>query len=145
MLAVLEHFSQYDEDIIQASINKKLNPVETIQYFINTYAEYYENYPAITAIVQSYDSLLCDSELAPTVEDIVNRRTQYMLEVAQNAKGLGMIEQHVDCESLVHVILGGFKEISLKWRMSHFNFPLKDKVIAMLNMVLSAFVLKNRG
>lgn len=145
MLAVLEHFSQYDEDIIQTSINKKLNPVETIEYFINTYAEYYENYPAITAIVQSYDSLLCDTELAPVVEFIVNRRTQYMFEAAQNAKRLGMINQQVDCESLVYIILGGFKEICLKWRMNGFDFPLRDKVIAMLNMILSAFVLKNRG
>jgi AcrR family transcriptional regulator len=141
MLAVLEHFSQYDEDIIQASINRKLDPVETIRYFINTYAEYYENYPAITAIAQSYDSLLCDCELAPTVEGIVNRRAYFMLEATQNAQNMGMIDNQIDCENLVHIIFGGFKEICLKWRMNGFNFPLRDKVMAMLNMVLNAIVL----
>ena len=34
------------------------------RHFICSYAEYYENYPAITELVQAYDSLMCDSELS---------------------------------------------------------------------------------
>lgn len=140
MLAVLEHFSQYDQDIIQTSRNKNLAPVETIKYFINTYAEYYENYPEITAIMQSYDSLLCDSELAGTVERIVNTRTNYLFETLKQAQSRGMIHAELDCENLVNLILGGFKETCLKWRMRQYNFGLRDKVVAMIDMLLTRFI-----
>lgn len=143
LLAVLQHFSQYDEAIIQTSKNKKLDPIETIKYFVNAYAEYYENYPAITAIALSYDSLLCDEELAQTVVKIVNRRTNFMLETFAKAQSLGRICKSVDCENLVYLVLGGFKEVCLKWRMRQFDFSLRDKVISMLDMLLTALVVEN--
>ncbi|MDF2822322.1 MAG: transcriptional regulator [Clostridiales bacterium] len=138
MLAVLDHFCQYDDDIIQATINRELNPFEAIQYFVRTYAEYYESYPAITVVLQNFDSFLCDSELSATMRGIITKRMNFILETSEKAKKLGMIGSHIDCENLADLIMGGSREICLRWRMNKYSFSLKDKTVSMLSMLLSS-------
>ena len=42
-------------------------PIDALMLFMKAYAEYYENYPAITAITQSYDVLQYNPELVERV------------------------------------------------------------------------------
>ena len=139
LIAVLEHFRQYDNDIIQTSINKKLNPIESIQYFIYVYSEYYENYPAITAILQNYDSLLCDLELSAIVKNIISKRKKFICQAVEEAQKQKMIISNVSSEVLTDIIIGGAMEICLRWRMDKYSFSLKDRAMTMVKAVLDAF------
>lgn len=139
MLAVIEHFSQFDNAIIETSINKKLNPIERIRYFVKAYAEYYENYPEITAVVQAYDSLMSDPELAVKVQIIIEKRTSFIVETIKEAQNANMIQRNIDSEILGDLILGGFKEICFKWRILGYTFSIKDKTLLMFDMISSAF------
>jgi AcrR family transcriptional regulator len=143
MIGVLDHFSQFDNAIIEASVNMKLSPIETIRYFVSAYAEYYENYPAITALVQAYDSLMCDDELSDKVKGIIAKRSDFILRTIKDAKESGVIKENVNSELLEDLITGGSREICLKWRLAKFNFSIKDRTVAMLNMLLEAFLEKN--
>ncbi|MBV7273810.1 TetR/AcrR family transcriptional regulator [Clostridium thailandense] len=140
MISVLNHFSQFDDAIIEASRNLALNPIETIKYFVNAYVEYYENYPAITALVQVYDSLLADIELRDKVRDIIEKRSGFMLDTIKKAQAEKLIKQDIDCEDVEDLILGGTRSICLKWRMSKYNFSIKNRTLSMLNMILDQIV-----
>jgi AcrR family transcriptional regulator len=140
MMAALEHFCQYDDDIIQTSINMKLQPVDSIKYFINAYAEYYENYPAITVILQTYDGLMCEPELCEKVKSILTKRTNFIRNAIGNAQGNGNIAKNLDSYNIAILILGGFREICLNWRMNKHQFSLKEKTMSVLNMVLLVFL-----
>jgi AcrR family transcriptional regulator len=144
MIAVLDHFSQFDNAIIEASMNMKVNPIGTISYFVVAYAEYYENYPAITALVQAYDSLLCDAELSEKVRGIITKRSDFILKTIKDAKEDGTINDTISSELLEDLITGGSKEICLKWRLSNFEFSIKDRTLLMLNMLLETFSEKNK-
>lgn len=139
LIAVLEHFRQYDNDIIQTSINKKLDPIESIEYFICVYSEYYENYPAITAILQNYDSLLCDLELSSIVKNIISKRKKFICQAVEEAQEQKIIISNVSSEVLTDIILGGAMEICLRWRMDKYSFSLKDRAMTMVKAVLDAF------
>ena len=78
VLAVLDYFSQYDLDIIESIKLMHLEPVESIMFFIKAFAEYYENYPAITAIAQSYDVLSNDPELSSKIISIFSGRNKFI-------------------------------------------------------------------
>jgi len=54
LLAVLEHFSAFDDEIIKTIYLRKKTPKEAIIFFVSSYVEYYENYPAITALIELY-------------------------------------------------------------------------------------------
>jgi AcrR family transcriptional regulator len=143
MIAVIDHFSQFDNDIIETSINRKLSPIETIRHFVSSYAEYYENYPAITAVVQAYDSLMCDPELSDKVRGIITKRSDFILETIKEGQEDGTIKAEINSELLEDLITGGTREICLKWRMVKFSFSIKNRTLAMLDMLLDAFLKKN--
>jgi len=143
MIAVLDHFSQFDNAIIETSANMRLSPIETIKYFVFAYAEYYENYPAITALVQAYDSLMCDPELSEKVKTIITKRSDFIHDTIEDAKKNGTIKANTNSDLLENLITGGSKEICLKWRLSKFTFSIKDRTNTMINMLLDSFLEKN--
>lgn len=69
ILAMLDFDSKYDADIMTSVRIKNLKLRESITYFINSYAEYYENYPAITSVSQAYNVLACEPALAGKVKN----------------------------------------------------------------------------
>lgn len=142
MLAVLDHFSQFDDAIIEASINRKLNPLDTIKYFITAYAEYYENYPAITALVQAYDTLVHEAELSEKVRNIIKKRSDFILKTVAMAKEEGLIKENIKSELIEDIITGATREICLKWRLSNYKFSIKNRTVEMLNILLEEFVNK---
>lgn len=143
MIAVIDHFSQFDNAIMETSINRKLSPIETIKYFVCSYAEYYENYPAITAVVQAYDSLMCDAELSDKVRAIIIKRSDFILKTINAAQENGTIKANINSELLENLITGGSIDICLKWRMAKFNFSIKDRTLKMLDMLLDSFLEKS--
>lgn len=143
MLAVLEHFSQFDNAIIETCNNKHLEHLDRVKYFVCSYVEYYENYPAITSLVQAYDSLMCDSELTVKVRSIIDKRSDFILKTIKVAQESEIIKANTNCELLEDLIMGGIREACLKWRLSNYSFSIKDRTLAMLNMILDAFLEKS--
>lgn len=139
LLAVLEHFSQYDEDIISAVELNDMNPIEAIQYFVNCYATYYENYPAITAITQVYDILRYDPKLSEKARSIFSKRTDFLVRMIKGAQSLGEISKEIDSEFLAVAIMGLNREFCLKWRMEGYAFPLRENIMSSLKTLLNAF------
>ena len=137
MLAVVDHFSQYDNAIIETCSQKNFSPLEAIRYFYNAYAEYYQNYPEITVVIQAYDSLMCDEELAEKVSAIIYKRADFIIKTIQAAKDQNLIGAHMDPVLLENILTGGSKEICLKWRIEKYSFSIKEKTAAMVELILN--------
>jgi AcrR family transcriptional regulator len=140
MLAILDHYSQFDADIAESIKLKNLMPIDAITYFINAYAEYYQSYPQITAITQAYDVLSCDQKLTDKVKRIYLNRFEFIQSIIVEAQLLGCISKKIDSEKLSHIILGSFNDVCLKWRLSNYDFPLKDYIMSTIKTILDAFV-----
>jgi len=143
MIGVIDHFSQFDNAIIETSMRRELSPSETIRHFVCSYAEYYENYPAITSLIQAYDSLMRDPKLSEKVKLIINKRSNFIIETVKEGQKNGTIKSDISSELLEDLITGGSREICLKWRMTKFNFSIKDRTLEMLDMLLNVFLEKN--
>lgn len=140
MLAVVDHFSQYDDAIIETCGQKNFSPLEAIRYFYNAYVEYYQNYPEITVVIQAYDSLMCDPELSPKVSSIIYKRSDFMIKTIQAAMDQKLIRAKLDPVVLENILTGGSKEICLKWRMNKYNFSIKEKTAEMVELILNGFM-----
>lgn len=137
--AVLDHFSQYDSDIILSIQVKNINPIEAITNFIDTYSAYYENYPAITAITQSYDIIRCDPCLSEKIQSIFFTRINFITEMISQAQKNGQINPNINSKNLATVIMGLQRESCLNWRIQGYNFSLRKQILSTLEMVLQAF------
>lgn len=139
LIAVLDYFSKFDNDIYQSILLRNLSPRESIIYFITALMEYYENYPAITSIMQIIDVLRYEPKLEEKVTNIVKSRRNSIIQMVDAVKAAGVIRPDADSESLSDIISGLCREICLLWRINGYKFPLRDRSISTLVMVLNAF------
>jgi AcrR family transcriptional regulator len=139
VLAVLDHYSQYDEAIMKSTIIMDLTAKGKLLHFLDCYLIYYENYPEITAILQSYNNWLHDKELKEKVLSIVREREKNIRYFVDQALTMKEINSMVDSESLVNIITGTFQRCILKWRMQEFVFPLREKTLTSLELIMDAF------
>jgi len=140
LMAVLDYFTQFDNDLYQTTMLKKLTPLDAIRFFINSLAEFYENYPAITVITQLMDTLRYEPDLEDKVKSIVFRRSQLLEKLIDDAKKRNELKEDIDAELLADIISGAFREICLKWRFSK-KFSLKDRINSSLNAILASFAI----
>jgi AcrR family transcriptional regulator len=136
LATVLDFFSQFDNDIYQSIRIKQFSPCEAIFYILSSVAEYYENYPAITSILQSFDILSNVPELTEKIKSIFKKRTDVLKQLVDEAKSIGEIRFDIDSENLACVISGFFREICLKWRLENYQFSFKEKTLSTLKMLL---------
>ncbi len=139
--AILEFFTKFDEDIFQTALIKNLRPFDAIIFILGSVAEYYENYPAITAVMQMFDVFRYEPELSDKVKEIFDRRLQMMVQFIDDAKKAGELKHDIDSEAAALLIAGSFREICLKWRLHDKNFALKDKVINTISAFLQCISL----
>lgn len=139
ILAVLENYSQFDEDIRQSVIQKNLPPKEALLYIVTVYTEYFDNYPAITSITHVFDVLRSEPEFRDKIIEILNKRTDLTKQLFAEAQLAGTIIPEADCDLLSCMLWGTCREISLRWRIDTQSFSLKEKAVAAIKMLLDAY------
>jgi AcrR family transcriptional regulator len=139
LLAVLDYFIQFDSDILQSTMLHELDPIKALNYYITSYAEYYENYPAITAILNLLDVLRYEPDLAEKVKEIQTSRTSMLQQLVENAQKAGEISKLADSEMIAVMISGFIKEICFNWRLNNGEFSLRERTVATLSILLEAF------
>lgn len=130
ILSVLDYYSMFDADIKETIEMKDFSAKDSITYFINRFAEYYEGYPALTAIVQSYEILKNEARIAHKIIDIFESRSEFILNLVEKGKNDGEFTSGIDSENLTDIILGTFSAITLKWRIRKYNFSLKERILS---------------
>lgn len=141
LAAVLDYYTKFDEDIFETTKLKNLKPLEAINFLIGSTVEYYENYPAITAITQLMDMLQYEPDLSDKVRSIIFTKSQSIKLLVDEAKKSGELRPDIDSEELSDIISGTLKEICMKWRISK-SFSLKERALSSINMLLNSFSLR---
>lgn len=141
ILAVLDYYAKYDKDIFQSVTLKGLKMKESIIYLVDSYTTYYENYPAITAVMQMYGALLANVDFAERTKSIIDGRKKIFQCVIQAGKDAGELSADIDSNILAAIMLGAFGRICLEWRLSGYSFSLRVKTQMAADMLLKAFCL----
>lgn len=139
ILAVLDHFCKYDNDLLETIKIKQLKPKEALRFVIDAYATYYENYPAITVIPQIYSILSYEPELSQKVRQIMALRSNEIREIIEQAKEQGVIRIAASSQVITDIIIGTISQTCLNWRMSGYCFSLKERILQAMEVIFSLF------
>jgi AcrR family transcriptional regulator len=139
MLDVLDYFSKYDADIFQSVELKELKAKEAILFLGDSYITYYENYPAIIALTQIYGVLLSEPGFAEKIKSILFSRKNFLKAVIEKGQQAGEIKNDVESDIIADVITGTFASICMTWRLNDRGFPLREKTLSALTLLLEAF------
>jgi AcrR family transcriptional regulator len=141
IMAVLEQFSFYDKDMFVTATNKNEDAKDAILFYINSYLIYYENYPAVTAVYQMYDTFKKEPELENKSISIFLNRKEDMRKMVKKAQDTDRINKTIDSEVIADIITSTVRGMCLKWRMTNFNFSLREKTIYAVKIILDAFTI----
>ncbi len=136
LMAVLDYLIQFDADILQSAKLNHPSPKEALVYFLTSIAEYYENYPAITTLLQTFDVLLYEEELADKVKDIQKSRISMIAGFVEEAMQAGELQQDLNSENIALIISGYFRELCFHWKMEQYSFSLRDNMILTLKRII---------
>lgn len=136
VLAVLDYFIQFDSDILQSAKLKYSSPKEALVYFLTSIAEYYENYPAITTLLQTFDLLIYEEDLADRVKEIQRSRISMIAGFVEEAKQASEVQEDLDSENIALIISGYFRELCFHWKMNQYSYSLRDHMISTLKKLI---------
>ncbi|WP_438447998.1 TetR/AcrR family transcriptional regulator [Gorillibacterium sp. sgz5001074] len=138
-LALIDHYAQYDEDITRTVLLRKLPPLDSIGFYLNAYAEYYGNYPAVTSLLLAEETLALDSGLSDRMNRLHLSRRAFLIFLIGKAVEEGALRGDADREEAADLIFGAMRAIILRWRRVGCAFPLRDAILAALNTIKKAY------
>lgn len=133
---VLDFYIKFDSAMAQTIISRKLNPFDSIRYVVETFVTYYENYPAITSIIQLMNGLLSEPELSEKVKSIYSERVEYLKSIIEDAQKQNQIISSENSQVIAEIIYSSFINICIKWRMDSYKFSLREQALATVDLIL---------
>jgi AcrR family transcriptional regulator len=145
LLAVLDFYSQYDDDICSSVRLKDLKGINALEYYLDSYINYYENYPAITAITQGLDELRYIDDLSERARQIVVKRYECVKMIIKDAQEKGDISNKYDSQILTDIFMGTINGIIRRWRLENYQFDLAMRCREAMNLVFGCGFIEERG
>jgi len=139
ILGVLDYYSKWDNDVKQTIEMQKFSSRESIIYCVTRWAEYYEDYPAMTAIVNSYETLRNEAGVAQKAKEIFESRSGVILHLVEEGINNGEFWSDIDGMNLSNIIWGSCIATTLEWRMEQRSFKLKERLLSTLDVILKAY------
>ncbi len=136
ILGVLDRYAQYDDDIMVSTKAKSDDVMERIQYIFNVYAEYYQSYPQMITILQSYGGLTYDPILEEKIQSIMISRRNFIYQLLIEGIQDKQISITNDVENLTDLFMGTFRYKCLMWRCTKFDSSLKEEVSKSMDMII---------
>jgi len=136
LVGVLDFFSKYDSDIYQSVEINNLKPLEAILFYFETYSSYYQSYPQVTAIINSFDELRYNSELVEKVDFFADNRLNFFKEKISLAQATGEISARYDSDVLADIFIGVMHQICFNWRRHDFEFAFKARIMQSVNTLV---------
>jgi Transcriptional regulator len=143
LIGILEYYSQFDQSIYNSVIKQNIDCYSKIMHCVKAYIEYYGNYPAITAILNSYEILSHEASTKEKVREIFSSRLKCLTELIQDGQNKEEISSSYTAEEISHIIIGLCRSMILEWRMADCSYPLKEKVLAAISKFCTTLKIVN--
>ncbi len=136
LVAVVEYFSRFDAMIINTVLKLDISCKGKILEYTKSFIELYENYPALTAILLNYETLMHYEHTGDKIRDIIKKRSDFVSGVVASGQNTGELDTYYTPQELTDIIKGTATNMILRWKMSGYNFQLKESMLTIIKKVL---------
>lgn len=145
LLGTIDYFSSYDALLLRTVASQNMKAGEGITFLFSSYSEYYENYPAISAVAFTQEAFQLEPEVHQRMGDVIDKRLRFIKEMVVKGQKEGEFARDISSESLVDMIFGTMQFIILRWRANNCEFALKEHMLSTLSRLLEAFSIVKLG
>ena len=140
LIEVLDYYSRYDRNINLTLANSSDTEKEKIRKYFKLYSEYYDSYPAVTAIIDCYNILIHEKNIAPKIIEIYSNRKNFIEQLIKDGQDKGNINNNIKSNNLTCILLGTFQRAIFSWRLNGFKFSLKEKTTELIDDILKVYL-----
>lgn len=145
LLAVIDFYSQYDDDIIETILLNGKKGLDALKFYLDSYLRYYENYPAITAITQGLDEMRYMEALSQKVKDVINKRHDSLVKIFTGAQMNNEISKDFEAGAFADAVMGTLNGIIRRWRMEAQTFDLYARCYEAIALIIHKRDFYERG
>jgi len=139
IVAIVEYFLRFDCMIENTVLRRRITYREKILEYIRSFVELYESYPALTAIILNYETLLHHVNTRHLiVNDIIDARIGFIRKLIEDGQQICEIGSCYTSEELAIIIAGTIERIILDWKLAGYCYSLKDKVLMITSKILNS-------
>lgn len=138
LLAVIEHFFKFDQDLFISARTRHDDRKEAVGFVLHAFAAYYENYPSLIAVLQTLDVLRYDPELKSSVNAYTKARYEFLATTIKQGQDPGTAYHALKSEIISDILMGTFNGICMRWRLEEHQFPLAERVMLAVRTILQA-------
>jgi AcrR family transcriptional regulator len=128
---IIERFQEFDQSVFNTISEQKLETEKGLEFFLNTYAEYFQNYPQISTLMLSFDTFRFD----PEIDSLMKERHLARKEILKKL----LSQTNVSAEEGAEIILGILWSATYNWRLANESYVLKDKLGKMYKIVANTW------
>lgn len=136
LIAVIEYFSRFDSMIINTVLKRDISCKEKILEYTKSFVELYESYPSLAAIILNYETLMHYNHTSQMIIDIIKKRSDFIKRVVETGHNTGEFESYYTPQELTDIIKGTIRTMILRWKMSGYDYPLKENMLVTIKKVL---------
>ncbi len=88
-------------------------------------------------VVLSDDLIQNSVAMTNAVKRIMSVKSSHLTTIVEQGQSQGVIIDTIPCDQIIHVIMGAFRLLIVKWRMDSFKFNIKEKGGEMMQALLT--------
>ena len=134
--AVVAYYAREDRGIVDSIDRLDLGPLESVGYLFDRLAAYYEEQPAVSSIMNAFDSMQYDAEQSRMTTEIYSFRKSAVERLLRAAEASGTLREEVDPALFSSVIWSAFFSQVFEWRGGGFGYSLRQRTSEALTMLL---------
>ncbi|MBN2851226.1 MAG: TetR/AcrR family transcriptional regulator [Clostridia bacterium] len=128
--AIIEEFSSYDENIINTIIESKLTGKEAMLFYINRYAELYQNYSGFATILISLDLYYYNDETRKRMKEIIDKRNNFLSLIISKGEQNFYETSLFTPDELAKTINNMLFALVYEWYMEGKSYDLKERILS---------------
>ena len=139
LLAMITYFERRAVGLLQDILSSQLNGFDKIHQILRTRVLDFQKNPATMVVILSEEIFPNESELSRKVSELIQMNQKAITELLQSAQNENVIRKDTSAEQLFFILLGSFRFLVTRWRLTGFQFDLVnefEKVWSVLERML---------
>ena len=137
---VLDYYNNFFNKIYESKEIENMTALEAVEFYISKSLEFYEKHPAMTAILNSYETFRHEEKLSNSVSKYCKVRLAFLTKLFQKGIDNHELNGMLSAESLAYITIGTMTSVSLHWRMQNYEFSLTDKINLITNQMKAKII-----
>ena len=124
LTAVIQYFDSCFKELF-ASIDMPDKPLDQIKKITSSHLEFFNDNPAIAAVIFSEEIFQNDDTLAAEVKQSLEKRLNHMTTLISAGQLSGEIKNEFAANNLAHMLLAIMRLLVTRWRLADFSYDLR--------------------